>query len=905
MKILNLFVQIFLLVAITTFSQENNSGSNATTSSKSNTIIEEIVLIPTDATWEYWDKGEYPGDGWTTIGYDSSGWSSGKAELGYRDGDEATIVEYGGNPTNRYITTYFRKTFTVENKSAISNLVLGVLRDDGVAVYLNGVEVFRNNMPSGEIKNTTRALKAVAGEAERKFLTVRVSPELLVNGENIIAAEVHQWSPTSVDMSFNLRLHTYRVIVNKPPTVSIVSPTNNSVLIAPATVEISAEASDTDDTVALVTFYANNKIIGVVSNAPYKVIWANVLPGEYNLIARAVDSSGAVGYSSAVRVVVKHQIITETLIPKGAVWKYLDDGSNQGTSWREIDFDDSSWAEGPAQLGYGDGDEATVVSYGPDPNNRYVTTYFRKSFNVESPSRYAQLVLKLLRDDGAAVYLNGIEVFRSNLRQNADYKTYARSAAGPNTENKYYSTTVNPALLMAGLNVVAVEVHQWKSNSVDLGFDLELTGRVIVGDGGVPPVVSITSPASGTTFNTGSDIPIIAEVKVGTDPVQWVEFFANGELIGRATTQPYQITWKPTLPGLYNIVAKATDLARRIGVSHAITITVTEPVNNPPTVVIVKPLNGASFTAPANIELIAEAIDSDGTISSVEFYTGSTLIGRAEQVVDEQGSATTNWRFEWTGVGPGNCTIVAKATDERGAVGSSGAIAIEVHTPETLPIVQVIAPDRLAVEATNDYGYFVITRSGSMESALTVYYELSGSASNGVDYTLLPGYAVIPEGESSVTITVEALADDLVENMERVYLRVVAPDCSAYPPPPGCYVVGESNIASVVIIDPIEYPPLPPGALVGQSSALVSANSVVPGIIYPPKIYETIRLPGGGYKLTIIGTEGVVVTIEASEDLQEWTPLTTQQMKDGGVLEFVDKTANRFNMTFYRVIIEK
>jgi len=61
----------------------------------------------------------------------------------------------------------------------------------------------------------------------------------------------------------------------------------------------------------------------------------------------------------------------------GDSWKYLDDGSNQGTAWRTPGFNDSSWAEGNAELGYGDGDEATVVSYGPSSNNKYITTYFR------------------------------------------------------------------------------------------------------------------------------------------------------------------------------------------------------------------------------------------------------------------------------------------------------------------------------------------------------------------------------------------------------------------------------------------------------------------------------------------------------------------------------------------------
>ncbi|MGH9658653.1 MAG: hypothetical protein ACRD96_08920, partial [Bryobacteraceae bacterium] len=76
----------------------------------------------------------------------------------------------------------------------------------------------------------------------------------------------------------------------------------------------------------------------------------------------------------------------QTLIAPGAVWKYLDNGSNQGTSWIAPSFPDSTWASGPAQLGYGDGDEATIVSFGPNASAKYITTYFRHSFNVANPA---------------------------------------------------------------------------------------------------------------------------------------------------------------------------------------------------------------------------------------------------------------------------------------------------------------------------------------------------------------------------------------------------------------------------------------------------------------------------------------------------------------------------------------
>src|SRR5918997_5326716 len=96
------------------------------------------------------------------------------------------------------------------------------------------------------------------------------------------------------------------------------------------------------------------------------------------------------------------------LVPTAATWKYLDNGTNQGTAWRATSFNDSTWPSGPAQLGYGDGDEATTVGFGPDANNKFITTYFRRAFNVTNASLFTSLTLRVLRDDGAVVYLNGV-----------------------------------------------------------------------------------------------------------------------------------------------------------------------------------------------------------------------------------------------------------------------------------------------------------------------------------------------------------------------------------------------------------------------------------------------------------------------------------------------------------------
>jgi hypothetical protein len=166
-----------------------------------------------------------------------------------------------------------------------------------------------------------------------------------------------------------------------------------------------------------------------------------------------------------------------TLVVAGADWRYLDDGSDQGTAWRAPGFDDSDWQSGPAQLGYGDGDEATVVSFGPDANAKFITTYFRHTFDATDASLYDGLTLSVLRDDGVVVYLNGTEVFRSNMPGGAiGYTTTALTAIGGADELAYHSAALDASLMLDGTNVLAVEIHQANSTSSDISFDLSLIG---------------------------------------------------------------------------------------------------------------------------------------------------------------------------------------------------------------------------------------------------------------------------------------------------------------------------------------------------------------------------------------------------------------------------------------------
>ena len=167
------------------------------------------------------------------------------------------------------------------------------------------------------------------------------------------------------------------------------------------------------------------------------------------------------------------------LIASGSDWTFLDNGSDQGIAWRAAAFDDTSWNSGAAQLGYGDGDEATVVSFGGDSANKFTTTYFRTHFNVADPAAIDLLGLSVIRDDGVAVYLNGEEILRDGLPAVATFDQFATQNISGSAEDAPITSSISiaslpPGILVAGDNVLAVEVHQDSLTSSDISFDLAL-----------------------------------------------------------------------------------------------------------------------------------------------------------------------------------------------------------------------------------------------------------------------------------------------------------------------------------------------------------------------------------------------------------------------------------------------
>jgi hypothetical protein len=408
-------------------------------------------LVAAGSAWKYRYDGQNPGATWKEWNYNDTAWASGAAILGFGDPDVITNIRPGATPN--YATAFFRKEFTINNAlNTRTGVKLYVKRDDGAAVYLNGVEVYRDpNLPSGTAFDGYTT-SAIADPDEQVFVEVDISRSLLFEGRNVLAAEVHQASPSSGDLRWDARftrpLGAPGVLANDTDVDSPAASLTASLLAAP--------------THGSVTLNPN----GSFTYTP------------------AAGFAGADNFAYTVSDGQPDQT-PQVVVAVGSIWKYLADGSDQGIAWRAAAYDDSGWLSGAAELGYGDAVDGRpeITNIRPDPPNQpiHATYYFRTKFTYSADRVFvASLTGAILRDDAAAIYLNGEEIFRdSQLPQNPASSFYC--VTGTPSETDFATFTIPASKLLQGENTIAVEVHQATNASSDVSFDFQLTANVLPG----------------------------------------------------------------------------------------------------------------------------------------------------------------------------------------------------------------------------------------------------------------------------------------------------------------------------------------------------------------------------------------------------------------------------------------
>ncbi|MEY2409690.1 MAG: hypothetical protein QOF48_2360 [Verrucomicrobiota bacterium] len=310
-------------------------------------------------------------------------------------------------------------------------------------------------------------------------------------GPHTILATAKDSSGGTISSSVN-----FSVVANQPAVINysnVFSGSQTGLTFLVGT-PITNQFGITDDTgVASVDFLVNGTVL-YSTNLNYGMMVVNdALAGTSTYTVRATDLCGNVSQQSKTITVTNPPV--SIVVSNGSSWKYNGTGAapandGGGKAWNAVGYDDSTWASGFAELGYGDAvtppgtnPERTPIDIGP-AGARYHAVYFRRTFSVANPSAFTTLVVNSLNDDGSAVYLNGNLVATFNMTNGVGVPIVYNDFAGPYLgipgavahDGTVYSSSNIVNSLVAGVNTLAVEVHQDAANSSDLSFDLMLWG---------------------------------------------------------------------------------------------------------------------------------------------------------------------------------------------------------------------------------------------------------------------------------------------------------------------------------------------------------------------------------------------------------------------------------------------
>jgi hypothetical protein len=417
------------------------------------------------STWRYLATGTDQGTAWRAPGFDASAWPAGPGRLGWGRSDLATVV----GPA-RPLTTYFRSQFSVADPTQVRALDLRLYDHQGAVVYVNGIEAGRFNLPAGRIAATTPASGYLPGAEESAVRTMTVPGSLLVAGTNTIAVEVHNVTANAGRLLFDLQATLYGsggdAAAPTAPTATGSAGTSGP--------NLSWTASSDDTTLGGYLVRRDGAPVAVTGPGATTFTDGEASAAAHTYVITAFDTNGNATSSAPVTVGVAAD---PNLLSADATWRWFYAEGGPGAGWQAAGFDDAAWASGRGELGYGDSDERTVISTSPTP--RPLTAYFRTTIEVADPAAFTSVVASLVRDDGAVVYVNGVEVGRDNMPAGQiDFSTPASTIISDRkAERTPVTITIPASAFTPGTNVIAVEVHNNDRWSGDLSMALSLTGR--------------------------------------------------------------------------------------------------------------------------------------------------------------------------------------------------------------------------------------------------------------------------------------------------------------------------------------------------------------------------------------------------------------------------------------------
>jgi hypothetical protein len=199
----------YSVVAVNGFGQISTPGT-ATVTTPAGPVDPNVAFVANGSSWKWQYTSSALPAGWNATVFDDSAWLTGSARLGFGATGLGTDISVGA-PTPRPLSAQFRSSFTVADPGTILTAQLSVIADDGVVVYLNGTEIARANMPVGTLGQNSYATAAPSSAtAAANRIVVEVPVNLLVAGDNTIAASTHLNYRSSANASFDLAFNGTR-----------------------------------------------------------------------------------------------------------------------------------------------------------------------------------------------------------------------------------------------------------------------------------------------------------------------------------------------------------------------------------------------------------------------------------------------------------------------------------------------------------------------------------------------------------------------------------------------------------------------------------------------------------------------------------------------------------------------
>jgi hypothetical protein len=424
----------------------------------------EELLIRVGDDWSFFKGTEEPPSEWNELSFDDSDWFTGRTGIGYGDNDDETVLF---DMQGSYLSIFTRRAFQVKDPGDISRLVLRITYDDGFVAYLNGQEVARSlNMgPSG-----THVSSTFAATSDHEAVTAEsfvLDTGYLEQGHNLLAVEVHNESLSSGDLSFIPELLANPDLC--PINISCFYDVTQAAVVLSWINRITYDSFD---------ILRNGLVIGkdLKGTTQTYVDWSP-LPGDAAYSVVATDRGQACPPLGCKTYVFSPERI---LIAVGEDWRFFRGSTAPPADWYKPVFDDSRWESGPTGIGYGDGDDATVIddmqerpddpaTPGADESQPgYAGIFARKKFQLEDLDELSELVLSVIFDDGFVAYVNGGEVWRVNIPPGPDTeRTLAIRAVEPGPP---VQIRIPKALLLRGENLLAASIHNASLSSTDLSF---------------------------------------------------------------------------------------------------------------------------------------------------------------------------------------------------------------------------------------------------------------------------------------------------------------------------------------------------------------------------------------------------------------------------------------------------